>query len=113
MPTGRVTVERLPTVADAPELQAPFPEASDRSRPIAIGAPEARPLFKVRPEGGLEVASRGTVFVRKGCVAWYSGKIRFAPLPEFRNTSLERILRATGPELCSSSTPGAAPTAAT
>ncbi len=96
IPSGRVTVERIPTVANTAELQAPFPEAADRSKPIAIGAPEARPLFKVRPEGGLEIASRGTVFVRKGCVAWYSGKIRFAPLPEFRNTSLERILRATG-----------------
>jgi uncharacterized protein (AIM24 family) len=96
MPSGRVTVERVPTVAETPDLQPPFPEAADRSRPIAIGAPEARPLFKVRSEGGLEIASRGTVFVRKGCVAWYSGKIRFAPLPEFRNTSLERILRASG-----------------
>ena len=58
--------------------------------------PEARPLFKVRPEGGLEVASRGTVFVRKGCVAWYSGKIRFVAEPSFRGTSLERILRCDG-----------------
>ena len=96
MPSGRVTVEKIAPVADAPELQPPFPDAPDRSRPIAIGAPEARPLFKIRPEGGLEVASRGTVFVRKGCVAWYSGKIRFTSLPEFRNTSLERILRASG-----------------
>jgi uncharacterized protein (AIM24 family) len=34
--------------------------------------------------------------VRKGCVAWYSGKIRFAPEAAFAGTSLERILRATG-----------------
>jgi uncharacterized protein (AIM24 family) len=95
IPSGRATVERVP-LAEPPDLQPPFPEAPSPSRPIAIGAPEARPLFKIRPEGGLEVASRGTVFVRKGCVAWYSGKIRFAPLPEFRNTSLERILRASG-----------------
>jgi uncharacterized protein (AIM24 family) len=105
VPTGRVTVEKplamtgiTPAAIEPPanDLPPPFPEAPDRSRPIAIGAPEARPLFKIRSEGGLEVASRGTVFVRKGCVAWYSGKIRFTPLPEFRNTSLERILRATG-----------------
>ena len=98
VPTGRTTVERIETLVESAtnELAPPFPEAPDRSRPIAIGAPEARPLFKIRSEGGLEVASRGTVFVRKGCVAWYSGKIRFAPLPEFRNTSLERILRASG-----------------
>ena len=98
MPTGRATIERIETVTESAssELPPPFPDAPDRSRPIAIGAPEARPLFKIRSEGGLEVASRGTVFVRKGCVAWYSGKIRFTPLPEFRNTSLERILRASG-----------------
>ena len=95
LPTGRITVDRVP-LAQPPDLQPPFPEAPSPSKPIAIGAPEARPLFKIRPEGGLEVASRGTVFVRKGCVAWYSGKIRFAPLPEFRSTSLERILRASG-----------------
>jgi Mitochondrial biogenesis AIM24 len=95
VPSGRVTVERPAAVTESTELPPPFPDA-DRSRPIAIGAPEARPLFKIRPEGGLEIASRGTVFVRKGCVAWYSGKIRFTPLPEFRNTSLERILRASG-----------------
>ncbi len=92
--TARATVERPP--AERPEFRPAFPEAQDRPAPLAIVAPEARPLFKIRPEGGLEIASRGTVFVRKGCVAWYSGKLRFTPLPEFRGTSLERILRATG-----------------
>jgi uncharacterized protein (AIM24 family) len=61
-----------------------------------VGAGEARPLFKVRPEGGLEIASRGTVFVRKGCVAWYSGRMRFSPEAAFRGTSLEPMLRTTG-----------------
>ncbi len=94
-PAGpRTTVER--PLAEPPEFQPAFSEAPEKATPIAIGAPEARPLFKIRAEGGLEVASRGTVFVRKGCVAWYSGKLRFAPLPEFRGTSLERILRASG-----------------
>lgn len=91
---GRATVEG--PLAEPPEFQPAFPEPPEKPTSIAIGAPEARPLFKIRTEGGLEVASRGTVFVRKGCVAWYSGKLRFAPLPEFRGTSLERILRATG-----------------
>ncbi len=96
---ARVTQERATAETSgsaAVNFQPAFPEAPDRPKPIAIGAPEARPLFKIRPEGGLEVASRGTVFVRKGCVAWYSGKVRFTPLPEFRGTSLERILRASG-----------------
>ena len=80
-----------------PAAYAPaFPEAPDRPAPFSVSAPDARPLFKIRPEGGLEVASRGVVFVRKGCVAWYSGKIRFGAEPAFRGTSLERMLRATG-----------------
>ncbi len=83
-------------LSEAQDFQPAFLDPPEKPAPIAIGAPEARPLFKIRTEGGLEIASRGTVFVRKGCVAWYSGKLRFAPLPEFRGTSLERILRATG-----------------
>jgi uncharacterized protein (AIM24 family)/Flp pilus assembly protein TadD len=87
---ARATVE-------APAFTPAFPEAPDRTAPIPVASPDARPLFKIRPEGSLEVACRGTVFVRKGCVAWYSGKMRFAPEPAFRGTSLERILRASGP----------------
>jgi tetratricopeptide (TPR) repeat protein len=82
--------------ANGTGFEPAFPEASETSASIAVATPETRPLFKIRPEGGLEVASRGTVFVRKGCVAWYSGKIRFAPEAAFAGTSLERILRATG-----------------
>jgi tetratricopeptide (TPR) repeat protein len=84
--------------SDRTAYEPAFPDASDPSAPVAVAvaAGEARPVFKVRPDGGLEVASRGVVFVRKGCVTWYSGKIRFAPEPGFEGTSLERILRATG-----------------
>ncbi|MDQ2869546.1 MAG: AIM24 family protein, partial [Acidobacteriota bacterium] len=57
---------------------------------------EARPLFHVRPEGGLEIASRGVVYVRKGSVVWYSGKMRFSSESSFRGTRLEKILRADG-----------------
>ena len=59
-------------------------------------ATESRPLFHVRPDGGLEIASRGVVFVRKGSVVWYSGKMRFAAEASFRGTRLEKILRADG-----------------
>ncbi len=88
-------------VSDAAGVEKPgfapaFPEVPEGSASIAVATPETRPLFKIRPEGGLEVASRGTVFVRKGCVAWYSGKFRFTPETAFAGTSLERILRATG-----------------
>jgi len=83
--------------AESQEFAPAFPEAPDRTAPISIAPPEARPLFKIRPDGGLDVACRGTVFVRKGCVAWYSGKMRFSPELAFRGTSLEKILRATGP----------------
>jgi tetratricopeptide (TPR) repeat protein len=82
------------------EFEPAFPENEDAGAAapgIAVpGAGEARPSFKVRPEGGVEVASRGTVFVRKGCVAWYSGKLTFAPEASFRSTSLEKILRCAG-----------------
>jgi tetratricopeptide (TPR) repeat protein len=83
-------------VADRNGFEPAFPEISEPLAPVALAAGEARPVFKVRPEGGLEVSSRGVVFVRKGCVTWYSGKIRFTPEPGFEGTSLERILRATG-----------------
>jgi uncharacterized protein (AIM24 family) len=86
------------------EFEPAFPDASEAvvaSAPAAgiaatASGAEGRPLFKVRPDGGLEVASRGNVFVRKGCVAWYSGKIQFRLEPSFRGTSLERILRCVG-----------------
>ncbi|HEY3204407.1 MAG TPA: tetratricopeptide repeat protein [Thermoanaerobaculia bacterium] len=108
---GRDGASRLPSDAPAavrsgdgdpvskaarPGDEPAFLEAPDGVAPISLPQADSRPLFKVRPEGGLEVASRGTVFVRKGCVAWYSGKIRFAVEPAFRSTSLERILRVAG-----------------
>ncbi|HWZ84685.1 MAG TPA: tetratricopeptide repeat protein [Thermoanaerobaculia bacterium] len=93
--------------SERPEDEPPFPEASLEASPpapvpaavvpaSAVAAAQPRPLFKVRHEGGLEVSSRGTVFVRKGCVAWYSGKMRFAPESAFRGTTLERLLRCIG-----------------
>ena len=90
-----------PTPAPQPDrttFEPAFPETPEQTTttPIAVGAGEGRPLFKVRPEGGLEIASRGTVFVRKGCVAWYSGRMKFTPETAFRGTSLERMLRTTG-----------------
>jgi uncharacterized protein (AIM24 family) len=93
--------ESAPFLAEAETGEAgPFEpalqDASDAPGPFAVASAEGRPLFKIRPEGGLEVASRGTVYVRKGCVAWYSGKIRFSSEPGFRGTSLERMLRASG-----------------
>jgi len=94
-PTLKAATSDAPPVEKA-GFEPAFPEVSEASAAIAAATPETRPLFKIRPEGGLEVASRGTVFVRKGCVAWYSGKIKFAPEAAFAGTSLERILRATG-----------------
>ncbi len=75
------------------------PRPPRETTPDAKAAPrgtEAHPLFHVRQDGGLEIASRGIVFVRKGSVVWYSGKLRFAAEPSFRGTRLEKILRADG-----------------
>ncbi len=94
-PTLKAATSEAPP-AEKAGFEPAFPEVSEASAAIAAATPETRPLFKIRPEGGLEIASRGTVFVRKGCVAWYSGKIKFAPEPAFAGTSLERILRASG-----------------
>lgn len=85
-------------------IEAPFPDAelpAPDAPPVSAPAPrppemEASPLFLVRPDGGLEIASRDVVFVRRGSVVWYSGKMRFAPEASFRGTRLEKILRADG-----------------
>jgi len=86
-----------PSAISAP-IDPPFvvDEEPEAPLPPAPTAPEARPLFKIRPEGGVEIASRGVVFVRKGCVTWYSGKMKFVVEQVFKGTSLERILRASG-----------------
>ncbi len=59
-------------------------------------ASEAHPLFVVRADGALEIASPGVVYVRKGSVVWYSGNVRFTAEQAFRGTRLESILRADG-----------------
>jgi tetratricopeptide (TPR) repeat protein len=58
--------------------------------------PEDRPLFRVRGDGALAVASRGLVHVRRGAVSWFSGRLRFAEDPAFAGTALERLLRCEG-----------------
>lgn len=117
----RAEVERIPVVpfTEEPAASAPPPSPVTGKVPIVTMAgegrermrreedgdprvtaaslpPESRPLFQVRSDGGLEVASRDAVFVRKGSVVWYSGKIRFSREPAFQGTRLERILRAEG-----------------
>ncbi|HYT31805.1 MAG TPA: AIM24 family protein [Thermoanaerobaculia bacterium] len=90
-----VTEPSLPPGAplDATLSRETAPDPRPGASPRDTGG---RPLFHVRPDGGLEVASRGVVFVRKGSVVWYSGKIRFSAEPSFRGTRLEKILRADG-----------------
>ena len=95
-------VRTLPQGSPRGEMTPPAEEAAPPVAPDApsdsasASAAEAHPLFHVREDGGLEVASRGVVFVRKGSVVWYSGKIRFSPESAFRGTRLEKILRAEG-----------------
>jgi tetratricopeptide (TPR) repeat protein/uncharacterized protein (AIM24 family) len=116
-PEARTAELPAPAESDVWEtIEAPFPEA-ELAEPAAEGraaaAPgvsgqaeaeaeadaakaDAHPLFLVRPDGGLEITSRDVVFVRRGSVVWYSGKMRFAPEASFRGTRLEKILRADG-----------------
>src|SRR5262249_46695050 len=85
---GDVAPEREPE--SAPEADAWTDEIS------AERASEAHPLFVVRADGALEIASPGVVYVRKGSVVWYSGNVRFTGEQAFRGTRLESILRADG-----------------
>jgi uncharacterized protein (AIM24 family) len=94
---GDVELEPSVTPSDEPAVSplAVAPGPTPPASAVAM-ATESRPLFHVRPDGGLEIASRGVVFVRKGSVVWYSGKMRFAAEASFRGTRLEKILRADG-----------------
>jgi Flp pilus assembly protein TadD/uncharacterized protein (AIM24 family) len=92
--------ERLRQSAPRGTLAAvPAPEPAPAAAAAAMSRrdPEDRPLFRVNDDGTLEVASRGLVYVRKGSVVWYSGRMRFTEEPGFTGTRLERLLRAEGP----------------
>jgi tetratricopeptide (TPR) repeat protein len=67
-----------------------------RAAPPGERDAEDRPLFRVRSDGTLEIASRGCVYVRKGSVVWFSGRMSFAQEPAFARTRLEGLLRAEG-----------------
>jgi Flp pilus assembly protein TadD/uncharacterized protein (AIM24 family) len=92
--------ERLRRSAPRGALAAvPAPEPAPAAAAPAMSRrdPEDRPLFRVNDDGTLEVASRGLVYVRKGSVVWYSGRMRFTEEPGFAGSRLERLLRAEGP----------------
>ncbi len=96
-PPSPAATGEVPVVTMAGEGKQRMRRGEDGDpRVTAASVTEPRPLFQVRSDGGLEIASRGAVFVRKGSVVWYSGKIRFSHEPAFQGTKLERILRAEG-----------------
>ncbi len=98
--------EAEPSRETAPPLAEPEAEPSAEPAPsetgvwseeIAAEKPvQGHPLFVVRADGALEIASPGVVYVRKGSVVWYSGNVRFTAEQAFRGTRLESILRADG-----------------
>ena len=79
---------------------AAVPPAPAREAPGELSAadlePEDRPLFRIRGDGALSVASRGLVYVRRGAVCWFTGRLRFAEDPAFAGTTVERVLRCEG-----------------
>jgi Tfp pilus assembly protein PilF/uncharacterized protein (AIM24 family) len=97
-PPSPVSTDKVPVVTSPGEGRERLRRNEDGDpRVTAAAAPSGtRPLFQVRADGGLEVASSGAVFVRKGSVVWYSGKVRFANEPAFEGTRFDRILRAEG-----------------
>ncbi len=93
----RRAAPRITLAAPPPGEPAPAPAAaSAASLPSPRDAGD-RPLFRVNDDGTLEVASRGLVYVRKGSVVWYSGRMRFTEEPGFEGSRLDRLLRVEGP----------------
>jgi hypothetical protein len=65
--------------------------------PAREATAEATPkFFTIRDQTTVEINFRGDVFVKKGTVASYGGKIAFAPEPKFAGTRAEGLLRASG-----------------
>lgn len=97
-PPSPVSTDKVPVVTGVGESHDRLRRKEDGDPRVtaAAGPSDARPLFQVRTDGGLEVASRAAVFLRKGSVVWYSGKVKFANEPAFQGTRFERILRAEG-----------------
>jgi Flp pilus assembly protein TadD/uncharacterized protein (AIM24 family) len=87
--------EPVPTAEVEPVEPAP-PPGGWTDEIAAEKAVQGHPLFVVRADGALEIASPGVVYVRKGSVVWYSGNVRFTAEQAFRGTRLESILRADG-----------------
>ena len=81
-----------------PALAAVAPPSSEIAREVSDAdlEPEDRPLFRIRGDGALSVASRGMVYVRRGAVCWFTGRLRFAEDPAFAGTAVERVLRCEG-----------------
>ena len=82
----------------APAIEA-LPASVSRNGSVADVSerePEDRPLFRLRGDGSLAIASRGLVYVRRGAVAWFTGRLRFGEDPAFAGTSVERLLRCEG-----------------
>lgn len=91
--------EALGAAAVAPALAAVSRPVREEE-PAAVEAhglePEDRPLFRVRGDGALAVSSRGMVYVRRGAVSWFTGRLRFSEEPAFAGSSFERLLRCEG-----------------
>ena len=91
--------EMLAAPAGKPLLSAvppPTRPVLPRTGSLESAGPADRPLFEIAGDGTLKIASRGLVYVRKGTVARYSGRIRFLREPVFAGTKLEDLLKAEG-----------------
>jgi tetratricopeptide (TPR) repeat protein len=92
--------EMLVAPAGKPLLSAVAPPAARpvlaRTGSLESAGPTDRPLFEIAGDGSLRIASRGLVYVRKGTVVRYNGRIRFLREPAFADTKLEDLLKAEG-----------------
>jgi hypothetical protein len=94
VPQTPATLSALPHLEPVRSLPPERPAASFASSTRRDA--EDRPLFRAFADGTLEVASRGLVYVRRGSVVWYSGRLRFSEEPAFAGTRLERLVKVEG-----------------
>jgi uncharacterized protein (AIM24 family) len=87
--------ERAATTERIVGLQAGQVSLRVRETAETVATPRPQP-FRLQDNGSLEIVSPGSVMVRKGTVASYSGKIGFVPDMSVVGTSADGLLQATG-----------------
>jgi Flp pilus assembly protein TadD/uncharacterized protein (AIM24 family) len=89
IPERGATTERIAHLQPVP----PLPKVRETAETVATPRPQP---FRLQENGSLEIVSPGSVIVRKGTIASYSGKISFTAESSVGGTSADGLLQATG-----------------